>query len=629
MADRHFDRLSGRLITLASLCFGLVIFLGNDALALAQLPNGPERNAVVIELFYRSDSDRSQSAKQFLEQLQQRRQGIEVNAHDVLKDRENLKRLWKLSRRYGRDQAALPSLHLCNNLMVGFRDAQNSGKQVESLLTIRAFVRPGCKHCQAGKEFLSDLIERWPAIRVQYYDVVADANARREVNQLVAKHRVRAVSFPCIDVAGRLIVGFQSVATTGKRIERLFRSPVESVSSKVKSETNPISRAFIRLPSPVRQRLTGWQKTMPYLPVAAGPMLYRATQSYASTGSCSTTGSYSMTGSYAMTGSYSMTGFALDGGRCVAENVLLFSCLAYQQQPIHTLTPTVKDSPTGTVPPTELTEAEFDELSVPEDMTEHVVLSPSPAESENDEIEVPFLGNLSVSRLGLPAFTFLIGLVDGFNPCAMWVLIFLLSILVNIKERKKILVVAGTFVVVSGLAYFVFMVAWFNVFQLIGLLRPVQIGLGVMAIIVGAVNVKDFFAFHKGITFSIPESAKPGIYRRVRAIVSANQISTALAGAIVLAIVVNIVELLCTAGLPALYTEILTMQELSTWGNYGYLALYIGAYMLDDAILVAIVVVSLSHRRLQESEGRWLKLLSGLVILTLGMIMVFWPSMLV
>lgn len=269
------------------------------------------------------------------------------------------------------------------------------------------------------------------------------------------------------------------------------------------------------------------------------------------------------------------------------------------------------------------------EVQLPDDVNDlPYVPGVSLEEAEKDEIKVPVFGVLSVSKIGLPAFTFLIGLVDGFNPCAMWVLIFLLSVLVNIKERKKILIVAGTFVIVSGLAYFVFMAAWFNVFQLIGLLRPVQIGLGVIALFVGALNVKDFFAFHKGITLSIPESAKPGIYRRVRKIVAANHLSAALAGAIVLAVAVNIVELLCTAGLPALYTGVLTMQNLPTWANYSYLALYIVAYMLDDAILVAVVVTTLSHRRLQESEGRWLKLLSGVVILLLGAIMIFNPELL-
>jgi hypothetical protein len=173
------------------------------------------------------------------------------------------------------------------------------------------------------------------------------------------------------------------------------------------------------------------------------------------------------------------------------------------------------------------------------------------------------------------------------------------------------------------------MTAWFSVFQLVGLLRPVQIGLGIVAVVIGAINVKDFFAFHRGITLSIPQSAKPGIYRRVRQIVSANQLTAALSGALVLAVVVNVVELLCTAGLPALYTQILAMQNLPGWADYAYLALYIAAYMFDDSLLVAVVVITLSHRRLQESEGRWLKLLSGLIILLLGAVMLFWPDWLI
>jgi hypothetical protein len=115
------------------------------------------------------------------------------------------------------------------------------------------------------------------------------------------------------------------------------------------------------------------------------------------------------------------------------------------------------------------------------------------------------------------------------------------------------------------------------------------------------------FAFKKGVSFSIPESSKPGIYKRVREIVAAKYLTTALVGVVVLAVVVNMVELLCTAGLPALYTQVLTMHERPAWKNYGYLGLYILAYMLDDTILLTIVVVTLSHRKLQEREGRWLK----------------------
>ena len=244
-------------------------------------------------------------------------------------------------------------------------------------------------------------------------------------------------------------------------------------------------------------------------------------------------------------------------------------------------------------------------------------------------MDLPVFGELTASQVGMPAFTIAIGLVDGFNPCAMWVLLFLLSLLVNLKSRAKMFAIAALFVLISGLAYFAFMVAWLEVLLLIGYLRGVQITLGVLATTVGAIHIKDFFAFKKGISLSIPESAKPGIYARARKIVTAESLWGAMIGATVLAVLVNIVELLCTAGLPALYTGILTMQNYPAWKNYAYIGLYNVAYMFDDSVMVIIAVVTLGRRKLQEKEGRWLKLISGLLIFTLGVVMLFKPEWLV
>jgi glutaredoxin len=241
-------------------------------------------------------------------------------------------------------------------------------------------------------------------------------------------------------------------------------------------------------------------------------------------------------------------------------------------------------------------------------------------------IDLPLFGRIDSRALGMPLFTIVIGLVDGFNPCAMWVLLLLLSILVNIRDRLRIILIAGTFVLVSGLAYFAFMAAWLHVFEWIGYLRPVQIALGLLAITIGAIHVKDFFAFKRGVSLSIPESAKPGIYERMRRIVTAENLPAALLTTFTLAVLVNIVELLCTAGLPALYTNILSRQGYSLAGRYGYLALYIAAYMFDDALMVAAVVWSFSKFKLQETGGRWLKLISGAVILVLGLVMLLRPE---
>jgi glutaredoxin len=244
-------------------------------------------------------------------------------------------------------------------------------------------------------------------------------------------------------------------------------------------------------------------------------------------------------------------------------------------------------------------------------------------------IRTRWFGELRVRDWGLPLFTILIGLLDGFNPCAMWVLLFLLSLLVNLRDRLKMALVAGTFVAVSGALYFAFMAAWLNVFLLIGLSRTLQIGLGGIAVLMGAINVKDYFALGEGISLSIPASAKPGLYARIRGVLQAENLTGALAGVVVLAGLVNIVELLCTAGFPALYTQILTLQRLSLWQYYGYLGLYNLAYIFDDGLMVAIAVATLSRTRLQERAGRWLKLISGLVMAGLGTVLLLQPKWLI
>jgi glutaredoxin len=243
-----------------------------------------------------------------------------------------------------------------------------------------------------------------------------------------------------------------------------------------------------------------------------------------------------------------------------------------------------------------------------------------------DVVEAPLVGRLSARELGLPLFTAMLGLLDGFNPCAMWVLLFLLSLLVHLGSRRRMLLVGGTFVAVSGLVYFAFMAAWLNVFLWLGFARALQVGLGAVAAGMGAIHLKDAFAPGVGPSLRIPDAAKPGLYARVRRILHAESLGAALAGAAVLAFFVNAVELLCTAGLPALYTRILTLAERPWWSHYGYLALYNLAYVADDLLVLSLAVATLGRRRLEEREGRWLNALSGAVMLALGAVLVAQPE---
>lgn len=248
---------------------------------------------------------------------------------------------------------------------------------------------------------------------------------------------------------------------------------------------------------------------------------------------------------------------------------------------------------------------------------------PAQATPAPEKFQLDFLGRtLTLEDIGLPAFTLAMGLLDGFNPCSMWVLLLMISILAPLNDRRRMLAIAGTFVLVEGIAYFVFMAAWLNLFMLIGISRASQLAIATIAIVAGLVNVKDCFAFGRGISLSIPARAKPGIYQRMRALLHAPTLTAAVAGAAVLALLVQVVEFLCTSGFPALFTRILTLQGLEPAAYYGYLLLYNAAYMLDDVVVLGIGVVMLSRHRLQENEGRVLKLVSGLVMIGLGIYLV-------
>ncbi|HEY8330322.1 MAG TPA: glutaredoxin family protein [Pseudomonas sp.] len=241
-------------------------------------------------------------------------------------------------------------------------------------------------------------------------------------------------------------------------------------------------------------------------------------------------------------------------------------------------------------------------------------------------VQSGLFGTLSVERLGLPLFTLALGLLDGVNPCAMWVLLFLLSLLLHLHDRARMALVAGTFVLVSGAVYYAFMAAWLNLFLLVGLSTLLVWALSAVAIAIGLVNLRDGLRPGSDFTLSIPAAAKPGLYARIRYILQADSLLPALAGVAALALVVNFIELLCTAGLPAIYTAVLTQQGLTPLAHYAYLGLYILGYIADDALMVATAVAALSSHKLSAQAGRGLKILSGLVMLALGAVMLLRPE---
>ena len=258
------------------------------------------------------------------------------------------------------------------------------------------------------------------------------------------------------------------------------------------------------------------------------------------------------------------------------------------------------------------------------DAEESLACPKGPDATAEEEFSVTVFGRtITLADVGLPAFTLAMGLLDGFNPCSMWVLLLMISLLAPLNDRRRMIAIGGTFVLIQGIAYFVFMAAWLNMFLLIGMSRAVTLVVAAIAIAAGLINLKDFVAFGRGISLSIPDKAKPGIYSRMRNLLHAPTMTAAIVGAAVLAVLVQIVEFMCTSGFPALFTRILTLQDLPAASYYGYMLLYIAGYMLDDVIILTIGVIMLSRHRLQEKEGRVLKLISGLVMVGLGIYLIF------
>jgi hypothetical protein len=249
-------------------------------------------------------------------------------------------------------------------------------------------------------------------------------------------------------------------------------------------------------------------------------------------------------------------------------------------------------------------------------------------QEEDKKVSLPLVGEIDPARVSLPLFTVVIGGLDSFNPCAFFVLLFLLSMMIHARSRKKMLLIGGIFVFFSGFIYFLFMAAWLNVFLVIGRLTLITVAAAVVALLVALINIKDFFFFKKGVSLVIPDAAKPKLFERMRRLLKSSSPPALIGGTIVLAVSANAYELLCTAGFPMVYTRALTLHNLTTGQYYLYLVLYNFVYVVPLATIVLVITVSLGARKLTEWQGRQLKLVSGLMMFFLGLILLLDPALL-
>jgi cytochrome c biogenesis protein CcdA len=243
-------------------------------------------------------------------------------------------------------------------------------------------------------------------------------------------------------------------------------------------------------------------------------------------------------------------------------------------------------------------------------------------------ISVPFAGEVDANAMGLLPATALIAFVDGFNPCSLWVLSVLLAMLLRTGSRRRIAVVGGAFLVTTAAVYGLFIAGVFSAMSYVGYLSGIRWAVALLALTFAAVNIKDYFAFKKGFSFTIPDRFKPRIYRGGRGLMDENRSLLAVTGAAVLmALGIALVELPCTAGFPVVWSGLLTDAGVGGTEFAGLLSVYLGIYLLDEIVLFAAVVVTLRIARFQERHGQLLKLVGGMVMLALGIVMLVSPAL--
>jgi glutaredoxin len=233
-------------------------------------------------------------------------------------------------------------------------------------------------------------------------------------------------------------------------------------------------------------------------------------------------------------------------------------------------------------------------------------------------IRLPIVGEIDPSHYSLFALTAVMALADGFNPCAMWVLIYLISLIAGLQEREKIWWLVGTFVLASGILYFLFMTAWLNTFLLIGYVRPLTQFIALAAIGFGIDHLYEVVWNRGVVTCEVGDvEQRQRTMHRIRDIVTAPIGVASLALVVGLAFAINSVEFLCSAALPAMYTHMLALMDLSNAAYYGYITLYVLFFMLDDFLIFGLAAFAVQGT-LDSGYAAVSRAAGGVVLLGLG-----------
>lgn len=248
--------------------------------------------------------------------------------------------------------------------------------------------------------------------------------------------------------------------------------------------------------------------------------------------------------------------------------------------------------------------------------------------SGNDDIpsnatfRLPFFGEVSAQAVSLPLLSIVLGTLDGFNPCAMWVLLLLLSMLIHIEERWKRWTLGLIFLITSAVMYFFFMLSWLNITMLFGSIFILRLIIGSVAIGGGGYNVFKGLQKDDGCEV-VDEKQRKKLRTRIQKISSNKTFFLSAIGIMGLAITVNLVELICSAGLPIVFTQILALNQLQTWQYIGYLLLYVTFFLIDDLVVFFIAMKTMELTGISTKYSKYSHLIGGGIMVVLGILMIF------
>ncbi len=254
---------------------------------------------------------------------------------------------------------------------------------------------------------------------------------------------------------------------------------------------------------------------------------------------------------------------------------------------------------------------------------------PPPTVRDPEEgIDLPIFGRIVFAEHSLAALAVILGLVDGFNPCALWVLLYLISLVATLKDKRRIWLIVGSFVLASGILYFLLMTAWLNLFLFIGFFRPVMVIIGLVALGGGILQLHDYIKARGEVVCQVTgeESRAKTMARMERIVASPISIATIL-GIIALAFVVNSIEFVCSAAIPMVFTQVLALANLSTLHYYGYILLYVFFFMLDNLVIFGSAAVAMTSN-LGVKYAKYARPVGAVILMLLGALLLFAPDLL-